>query len=551
MQNVPSGAWEQVERYLGASTPPCDFAALHAAHAPEALLICGNALQRRSELTAAQFVAGWRRQETLLPHVQAGPRFELVEALDWQADDEGGCLLAVVSAGESEQLVTAAFRLIGEAFRVYGACLHDGPLPEPARLAALCLAELAHWQPHARFPVWPVTGLALAYHRLHGTLDLPLLSLPEARFTCQGRGDCCEVVRILLTTNANTERALKAMPWDAIGATGPALFPAPAPAQTPPALWQFVFAGDADGECFAKSAAGCSVHHALGWQPIDPCMQYPFIFTPTPDGICVTASFTCQTVAENQGELFSERTDDLRQRLQPVRDHQTVITAPVALVPGGAVVTWAAYRVIENRLLAVLADPNKTVRQNLVFGSRLMMALLRLPADDGRPLERQDVMAAWQGALPPFPDGDPAVADALVQEMLRSTGVDQPDALLGGGRRVAWDASRHRQLGPALDDALLTRYLRTILFRKTGLTVMGVAFLWAMTTWVYRLWQSDTLYRSDVDGVPPDQALQLGTVRRIEMAHLHSQKASLLRDPSESFAPQVIRPETWASLLLV
>ena len=49
--------------------------------------------------------------------------------------------------------------------------------------------------PHARFPVWPVTGLALAYHRLHGTLDLPLLSLPAVTAFEYGAGFAVANVR--------------------------------------------------------------------------------------------------------------------------------------------------------------------------------------------------------------------------------------------------------------------------------------------------------------------------------------------------------------------
>ena len=551
MPLVPHVAWQTVERYLAASTPPYDLIDLHAVCDPDALLVIGNFLKERSGITAAQYAEQVGRLTGILPDDQLGPRFEPVEALEWLPDADGGSLLISVRELETGKVVPAAFRLTGADFQVFGACMHDGPLPEPSLLKALCLAELAHWGPHDRYPIWPLTGLALSFHRRHGQLELPLLALPESRFTCQGRGDCCKVARWgEVATHGNALRALVRMPWDDLGVQGPRLQPMPPDTTGHAPQNLFMFEGDAHGNCLALVEGTCEVHKALGWQPLDPCMQYPFIFSVTPDGICVTASHTCHTVAENQGQPVAERADDLRQRFQPMRPRLTPIREPLSLYPRGPRISWPAWRLVEQRLLDVLAQPDQTVEQRLMLGNRLMLALLWVTDDPARILDREDVADAWADALPEFPVADCRAADGLAEFLLQSQGPDVPWSPMGGGRREAWEIGRGRTLGPALDVAMLTRYLRTVLFRKLGMSRMGAIYPWAMTNWINRLWHRETLYRAQMDGVPVGHDLQLGTARRMELLHLHSPFRHLLFSDDVYFAQHVILPETWTSLLV-
>ncbi|MBC7546027.1 MAG: hypothetical protein H7338_25140 [Candidatus Sericytochromatia bacterium] len=550
MPHVPPLAWQQIGRYLAASIPPCDYPALHAVSAFDSLLIIGNFLRQRSDITAAQYAEQAGRLADVLTDGQFGPRFAPVAPVAWRADEAGGSAQVTLREVATDTVVTAVFRMVGADMHVYGAYLDDASLPEPALVTARCLAELAHWEPHDQYPIWPVTGLALAFHRLHDVPDLPFEFLTESRFTCQGRGDCCQVSRWQVTTHANVLRPSLKIPWDALGETGPEFAVLTPDQQMTGNLDTFVFAPDSLGKCRALDGQACSVHKVLGWQPLSPCMQYPFIFTVTPDSVCVTASYNCHTVAENVGQPFSERTADLQQRLQPTRTRLGAIPDLVPLAPGGPSVTWAAYRLVEKRLLDILAETPLPLDKRLALGSRLMMAVLQISGDEAGRIDREQVAAAWTGPLPMWPEGSPTSADTLAQTICLSQAPDNANALLGGGRWEAWQAGQGRSLGAHLDEALLTRFLRTLLFRKIGLRQMGAAYLWGLIVWAHRVWHRDALYRAETDGLPPDHAVQLGTARRIELLHEHSERRHLLYVSDNAFGPLLTRPETWASLLI-
>jgi hypothetical protein len=125
---------------------------------------------------------------------------------------------------------------------------------------------------------------------------------------------------------------------------------------------------------------------------------------------------------------------------------------------------------------------------------------------------------------------------------------DEREDLLGDSLS-AWGSTTGGDIGDALDEAMLTRYLRTMLFRKYGAERGGLAFAWGILPWLYQLWIRDSLHRSRMDHRPVDHDLQVGTARRLDLWHVHDVKRYGALLPHGPFSERLVKPEYWASLL--
>jgi hypothetical protein len=529
----PADVLDVVQRHLATAAPPFDWEGHLATYSADALLPVGTAVVHRAGVSPIAYADHWRQTMADRPVGQTAP-FTLVSVLDWQPDEAGGRLAAVVGDPAGRPWTTA-WLLDGALVRAV--CLHTGPLPSRERLLAQACGELVQWGANTAGSRRFLSPLGIGHHLRTHVDPLPLISLPEARFTCQDRGDCCQISRWDVPVSANAAVALMAVPWRDLQAE-------PVAVGRTEQYWRLAAADD--GACHAQTDGSCSIHRTLGWQPIPICRVFPFQFTVTPDGIAVTASFTCLTVGSNQGAPLLERADDLQDRLRLGRAAMDAIPAAVPVWSGGPVMAWETYKGLETLLLDTLADRTLgDLPARVLACSRGMAALLdAVRSARGCP---NDPVALCRDGMAGTRLGTPAAADMLMGRLLR----DRPWAPVavrpfGGWLRTHWQISRAGALGPDRDDELATRYLRTVLFRKPGLGVAGIAFTWGVTAWIAALYDRQTLYQSRRDRVAADRTLQLDTARRLDHLLLNADITELLE--SESPLRQLIsNPATWLS----
>jgi hypothetical protein len=396
-----------------------------------------------------------------------------------------------------------------------------------------------------------MTTLQAAVLRRNVAASLPLLFLPESRFTCQGRQHCCHSGDWSIPATRNTAKALPAMPWPDLA--GPALRLtdwqdrdglAPDLRRTYPRKLQMTPAGI----CTACFGGGCSVHAAAGWQPLAVCSLFPFALTRTPDGIVVSLSYTCPTVAANLGLPVAEQQDDLRQRVRPFR-HATglaTVQGPVRLTATGATMAWSTYRRLEEVMLDWLLDEELGgLQDRLLYGNWCLSGLLAMAETAGELTEAG--IDAWLESTPPPPpaEWDQALANRLLAPLLAGPG-GMAARPLAGGDPDAWFHGAGESLDGIRDDALLTRYLRQVLFRKQGLAG-GLAFQWGLLSWVLRVFERDVQWRSHSQDRPIDRDLQFESVGAIDQVLLHGDLlATLLQEPD--LVRQMESPAVWWAL---
>ncbi|MBC7545369.1 MAG: hypothetical protein H7338_21800 [Candidatus Sericytochromatia bacterium] len=561
MSHAPTWLTAILTRFLTTSTPPCDPVGHYALYAPEALLLVGSHVWEKQRLSATAYVQAWESLLTTMDGMPHATHFTLKQIDHWSADTDGYSVAATVTADTGETL-QAAWRVSPEQL-ILGCCVlpvhqqqsaglppADGGLPAPAHLMALCLAELAHWGNHFEHPVWPLTGLAAAYHRHHAVDQLPLRSLPESRFTCQNRGDCCRMGTWSIQVDGNTASALSRVDWSGIGVTGPGFEPVrPDPSGQPTGDQQL--RNNADGDCLAHSGNGCAVHATMGWQPIHTCQIFPYQFIVTPDSIAVTASFLCLTVGDNVGAPLQAQMEALQGRLQPIRHRLTVIPSAIPLWPDGPTVPWPTYQILETWLLDRLADRGVGDLPHRVrtIGNGLTALLDQCRESGTFPTATwRDILSA--GASTDRP-ATPIQAEALMGLICDGSVWDEAARRpLNGWQADAWHLSATVPCHDRRDDELATRYLRTVLFRKLGLGSHGVAFTWGVVAWLACLWDRQTVYRSLVTGEPVDRTLQLDTARKLDHSLLHTPLLAALAERPDILAA-LCDTDTWASLSAV
>jgi hypothetical protein len=531
--NPPADVLAVIQAHLATAAAPFDWAGHLATYSAEALLPIGTAVVNREGISPIAYADHWRQTMAERPADETAA-FTLVSVLDWQPDEGGGRLAAVVSDPTGRPWTTA-WLLDGTLVRAV--CLHTGPLPSRERLLAQACGELVQWGANTAGSRRFLSPLAIGHHLRTHVDPLPLISLPEARFTCQNRGDCCQISRWDVPVSANAAEALRAVPWRVLGA-------APVAVDRTAQYWRLAAADD--GACHAQTDGSCSIHRTLGWQPIPICRVFPFQFTVTPDGIAVTASFTCLTVGNNQGAPLLDRADDVQDRLRLGRAAMDAIPTDVPFWPGGPVMPWETYKALETLLLATLADRALGDLPARVLACSRGMATLHDAVREAKACP-DDPVAVCRLGMAGTRQGTAAAADMLMGRLLR----DRPWAPIairpfGGWLRTHWQISRTGSLGLDRDDELATRYLRTVLFRKPGLGVGGVAFTWGVTAWIAALYDRQTLYQARRDKVTADRTLQLDTARRLDHLLLNADITELL-ESNAGLRQMISNPASWLS----
>jgi hypothetical protein len=551
MRPVPPSALRQVQQFLATSAPPCDFAAHYDTLAPEAMVLIGSQALQARELGREVYAQRMRQFQEMAAPATVGPAFQLVLVQDWMPDEGGGVLLAGIKDIATKAHHSALFRLQGERLQVRAAVLGGKPLPKPAAVIARSAAEIAHWRPLLEGDVWPMHSLTLSALRGQPQASEPLLSLPEARFTCQNLGFCCEGIgKAEVGVHSNTVRALASVPWAEMALEGPSFRPAKASATgLTEAPW--AFDGCDDGRCTARVNGRCSIHQAAGWQPITPCLVFPYLFIRTPDGVAVTTSFLCHSAGGNVGQPLAEQEADIQRRLAAVRSQVSTIGDSVPLVRGGPDMDWHAYRRLETQLLAILDDRTLgPLPDRLLAAHQLMVAVMTV----FRYARHVDLAAIEHVLATPLPDValvPSHYADELMALALKPRnhpGPLRPDRLFGDWHANGWHLGRGRPLQDALDDDLATRYLRTMLFRKPGLAVAGAAFVWSTVTWAFRAWERQARFLESATGKPVDRTLQLDVARHIDAQLFQSPFLTLLIQGDATYQ-RYTSPRLWLSLM--
>lgn len=534
----PDAVLDVVRRHLATATSPDDAVAHLATYGEDALLPIGTAVVRRAGLDPAKYADHWRSTLGGATDLRLGGALTAGDVLAWAPDAEGGQLALTVRDAHGRTWTTA-WLLDGDPPRIRAVTTITGPLPGRDRLLAEACGDLLQWSANTAGTWRFLSPLGISLHLRAAYDGLPLVSLPEARFTCQGRGDCCHLRHWDAAISVNVAVALDAMPWQGLGVDAVRV-------ERSDKGYLKLATNDA-GACFALEGTRCGVHRALGHQPIPVCQGYPYQFARTPDSVDVTAAFSCLTVGNNQGEPLLARPADVANRLRLYGDGITIISDPVRLWPGGPPLTWSSYRALETVLLATLADRSLGDLAARVFAcSRGMAALTEVAlAERGTPA---DPVAVVQAGMHRPRTVSPLAADLLMDRVLRDRPWE-PAALrpFGGWLRQHWSLSRSGRLGTDRDDELATRYLRTVLFRKAGLEAGGVVFAWGLTAWAACLWDRQTLYQHRRDRRPIDRELQLDTARRLDLILLNANLPDwLVSEPS--LRQMISNPATWLAL---
>ncbi len=171
---------------------------------------------------------------------------------------------------------------------------------------------------------------------------------PDARFECSGCAKCCktpwkvEIDRVTLDRYKGSILELHIK-----RETG-----RPALARTHDG--RIVAAKNNNSCVFLGEANNCRLHSNLG-EHIKPatCRMFPFILTPTPEGIVVGVSHYCNSVQDGQGRPLESYQEELEAQLEE-------LSLPEAEVPirvgNGRALDWATYLEFEKELLAAISS---------------------------------------------------------------------------------------------------------------------------------------------------------------------------------------------------
>lgn len=172
------------------------------------------------------------------------------------------------------------------------------------------------------------------------------LILGEGRFDCAGCGNCCR---------ADWTIRVEPTKWEKLTEFGPKL-----------AIANPILPKEAGRCVFLEADARCRVHAQLGAasKPLD-CQMFPFVLTPTPDGLEVGLSYFCPSVRGQQGRPLEGHAVELERLGREARLPLT-LTGPFRL-HGTSSTGWAGYKFWEQELLSRLPqDPERVLEGALV-----------------------------------------------------------------------------------------------------------------------------------------------------------------------------------------
>lgn len=452
-----------------------DWQAHWALYAPDALLLVGPQILPRHAVEPALYQGA---MTTMVERLRGTDHPEL--GLIGYPEVKGDTVLATVREARSGVTAKAAFVCGRDGIRA----MVVNPVAN-LPIMAQAGADLAQVPGKASGRQMYLSPLHHSFARRLRGLAGPVRALPEARFTCQGRGECCQIARWDIMLSDNELQAVRLVADSTKGLAVTTKEPTPPPGFNDPyaSTRRRPLLGRQDGACHQLDAKGrCSLHARLGFQPIPVCQTYPLAAARTPDGWDVTAHFTCRTVCENQGALLADQEASIKERFWSIQHQVARIPDLLPAVGGGAIpptVPWEIYRWLEGELLDILAAGQHDLDAALLKGNRRFLAALgKTPSPMPVPLT-----AVFRAALADLP-----------------TGESWKRGWLGGCYWEAWEAERGGHVRFVADPDLLVRYLRAVLFRKMGLDVAGIGLPWGATLLAYRMVKADACFRAWRDG---------------------------------------------------
>jgi hypothetical protein len=497
-----------------------DWQAFWRLHTPDALLLVGPQLLPRTAIEPFYFERAMAQMAERL----AG-RDHPVLSLAGEPEVAGDVVRVPVREGRTGMMAMAAF--VCQADGIAGMVI-DPAAGVP--VLAACAADLAQVPGKPSASQMYLTPLHHSFARRRLTLPGTVRALPDARFTCQGRGECCQVGKwnVLLSDNEVhagrlLTRALDLPPLQVSPDPGPPAFNDPHATTV-----RRQMGSTADGACHQLDGDNhCAVHATFGDQPIPVCQTYPLTTCRTPDGWDVTSYFSCRSVCMNQGAPLPEQESAILARFWPIQHRVAQIPAVLPRVGDGATppsVPWDIYRWLEGELLALLEGEGLVAA--LRAGSRILAeAMAPLPA-----LRRATPAVIFRSLLMDLPELDAWRA-----------------GWMGGGYWQAWDAETQGRVRFEPAHEMLSRYLRTVLFRKRALEKAGVGLPWGTALLAYRMVKADACFRAGQakrDVTDEDDLIE--AMRAVDLLIGHQdlvyRLSSLAGCPLES-------PATWEALL--
>lgn len=462
-----------------------------ACYAPDALVVAGTQIAPRDVLTPSEY------QEAL----EEG---ELKPYRLLTIDPEG--------YAPTPEDVVAAIRVADDShleIDLLAWCVRESDGWAVMGLAAQEADSLRSW-PELQARIWGELAqrdLKPSYHpidlivwRLWPQESPKLIALPESRFTCQDRGECCHVGRWGVEISREAHSALARVEWSEVidRLEGQELF-RELPLRPGQEVAQMSFGVNATDSCVFHlpvedgSRKICGVHATLGRPVVMVCETYPFTFTETPDGVCAYTSFVCRTSASNQGQPFEDRTENILTRFRRLQGAVPRVEDRVPWSEWTDALPWTAYREIEKHLLDFLGRTDLPHFNRLVEAYRFMVIL----ASSREVLQDDEtwIADAWgqlaDAAPLPVEEGiDPQ--DEMVQLLTM--------LMLSSKGHIAKTYSYEKFQGdyPALIAApprlepdeegadLLTRFIRRLIFQKRHLGKQGAVMNFQLVLLSYR-----------------------------------------------------------------
>lgn len=365
-------ALDLFQRFLAALIDPDAGAALHALHAPTAILRAGGSLRAAAAIDVEQFADTHSR--IVHGHDAALPRFTSPGRLS--PGPESGSKPGVfwfdcVEEREQRHLMIALGVQYTDAGPRLGWCTlavrvepwscQDGFLKSLADYAWMRKSE----------PAPPRVLLDASYFRRHRPAPGRFTTLPDARFSCQMTTVCCRN-DFEITLAPEAQFVIDAVDWSG---TKPPVGGTTLPIR-PDGRLQLKSVSEA---CrFLGDIGQCRMHQAVGQQPFETCAIYPYTFAHTPDGVAVAMSPVCPSARQGIGVSPLDHEQDLRDRLaqSEPREADAYRLAPDREIP------WADFQGIEQALLECLAADGLPMRRRLYVGTRMLGAVLRGEAFD-------------------------------------------------------------------------------------------------------------------------------------------------------------------------
>lgn len=501
-----------------------DWQTVWECHAPDSLILAAHQVLPRQHVAPQTYV---QTQRTIAARQAPDHRRRFVAGkATWHPVPDQAVVLVDLTDTVSGVACQAAF-LVG-ATGITGIVV-DPPSPGTAALEAA--ADLVQVPGSLDWRRMHLSALHHSFARRRLGFDQAVRTLPEQRFTCQGRGDCCHVGKWQASLSDNDRLAadalVKGLHLPALAFREPPSSPGfPSPAATD--LRHHLAPAAITGACTLLDAAcRCRVHGDLGWQPLPVCASYPLIAVATPDGLDVTASFTCETVCRNQGAPLTDQVPALRTRLWPLQHRLRHLPDRLRCATGHPpTMPWSEYRALETTLLAHLADLPIRGETALTDGSTTLATVLGTAAP----------RTGW-------------TVDRLVAGLLttRPPGTGNQHGWLDEASPTAWQAVRDADIRLVDDGEMMSRFLRSVLFRKPGLPEAGIGHAWGVTLLVHRLAADDARHRALRAGRNETDATDvLAAIRATETLVGHARLAQtalgLPGYPLES-------PAMWAALM--